>query len=356
MKITFVLPPLNMSGGIRVIAIYADRLHRRGHEVMVVHPPNRPIGIRERLRSVVNGRGWPESRRRSSSHFDGVDVATCMLDEYRAVVDADLPDADIVVATWWETADWVATLSKAKGAKAYFMQDYGACGQPLEELQRTWKLPFHIITISNWLVDLVEEHSGTKPSLVLNAVEADLFRLPARSMPTVPQVGFTYTASPQKGIDVCISAIELARQRVPELRVICFGSERPGANLPLPSDTTFGYRVRDAELKRYYGECTAWLFGSRREGFGLPILEAMACGTPVIATPAGAAPELVTDARGRLVPVDDPEAMAEAIVSLCGMSSEAWKHLSAAAYDCATGYTWDDAMDRFEEALQIALS
>lgn len=355
MRITFVLPPLNMSGGIRVIAIYADRLRRRGHEVVVVHPPNRPIGIHERLRSVVDGRGWPELRRRSPTHFDGVDVPTHMLDEYRAVVNEDVPDADIVVATWWETAHWVAALSKAKGAKAYFMQDYGASGQPLEELKRTWKLPLHIVTISNWLADLVEVHSGTKPSLVKCAVDAALFRLPARSMPTVPQVGFTYTPSPQKGIDVCISAIELARQRVPGLRAICFGSTRPGPDLPLPPDTTFGYRVRDAELKHFYGECTAWLFGSRREGFGLPILEAMACGTPVIATPAGAAPELVTDVRGRLIPVDDPEAMAEAIVSLCGMSPEAWMRLSAAAYDFATGYTWDDATDRFEEVLKIAL-
>ena len=355
MKIKFVLPQLSPAGGIRVLAIYADRLQRRGHDVVVVHTPNRPKSVRARIRMLLEGRGWPHTAKRSKSYFDKVDVETHMLDLDRPVMDADVPDADVVVATWWETASSVAALSKAKGAKVYFMQDYGAHGQPIEALRQTWELPLHIITISNWLERLVEEYSGIKPSLVPNAVDADLFRLPVRFMPEIPQVGFTYTTLPQKGIDVCISAIELARQRIPELRALCFGSDRPGPHLPLPPNTTFGYRVGDDELKPYYGECTAWLFGSRREGFGLPILEAMASRTPVIATPAGAAPELVTDARGRLVPLDDAEAMAEAIVSLCGMSGETWKRLSIAAYEYATGYTWDDATDRFEEALQIAI-
>ena len=66
-----------------------------------------------------------------------------------------------------------------------------------------------------------------------------------------------------------------------------------------------------------------WLFGAREEGFELPILEAMACRTPVLGTPAGAALELLVDGAGILVPREDPDAMARAIVEVCQMENAA---------------------------------
>ena len=111
----------------------------------------------------------------------------------------------------------------------------------------------------------------------------------------------------------------------------------------------------DNKLKDIYAACDAWLFPPRKEGYGLPILEAMACRTPVIATPAGAAPELLS-ARGggMLVPHEDPPAMAEAIVKICSLADNDWRRLSDAAYATVTGYSWDDATDRFEAALRVA--
>ena len=70
--------------------------------------------------------------------------------------------------------------------------------------------------------------------------------------------------------------------------------------MPLPRDTEFHLRPPQDRIRDIYSKCDAWLFGSRSEGFGLPILEAMACRTPVIGTPAGAAPELLGDGRGIL--------------------------------------------------------
>ncbi|MGC8714943.1 MAG: glycosyltransferase [Leptodesmis sp.] len=53
-------------------------------------------------------------------------------------------------------------------------------------------------------------------------------------------------------------------------------------------------------MRDYYSACDAWLFPSRYEAVGLPILEAMACRTPVIGTPAGIAPEMLSDGAGIL--------------------------------------------------------
>lgn len=66
-------------------------------------------------------------------------------------------------------------------------------------------------------------------------------------------------------------------------------------------------------LKDFYSKCDAWLFGSRSQGFGVPILEAMACRTPVIGNPTGAASELLSEGAGMLVEPEEPSDMARAI-------------------------------------------
>jgi len=355
MKITFVMPQPDMSGGNRVIAVYAQRLKKRGHEVCMVCAGPRPLPFRHCVKSFALGRGWPRIPLMRPSHFDRLDIACTRLKKFRPIVDSDVPDGDVVVATWWETAEWVAGLSPSKGAKAYFMQDYGGAGQPIDKVRQTWRLPLHIITISNWLCDLVLETRNTEVIVVPNSVDLDVFDLPPRNKPVRSTVGFLYTPLPQKGADICIKAVDLARARIPNLRVVAFGSRPATDELPLPEGTEFACRLPDGQLKSIYGVCTAWLFGTRREGFGLPILEAMACRTPVIGTPAGASPELLSKGGGILVKPEDAQDMARAIERVHSLSDAEWRAMSDLAYATATGYTWQDATDAFERALNEAI-
>lgn len=73
--------------------------------------------------------------------------------------------------------------------------------------------------------------------------------------------------------------------------------------------------VSDEELAALYCGARALLFPSRHEGFGLPLLEAFACGTPVVASRATAIPEVAGDAA-LLVPPEDPDALAEAVLRI----------------------------------------
>jgi glycosyltransferase involved in cell wall biosynthesis len=73
--------------------------------------------------------------------------------------------------------------------------------------------------------------------------------------------------------------------------------------------------VDDAELRRLYGGAEALVFPSLYEGFGLPILEAMACGTPVITSNQGAMAEVAGDS-GLLVNPGDPGEIAAAVLRL----------------------------------------
>jgi len=355
LRITFVLAHANLSGGVRVVVTYADRLRRRGHQVTVVSTPRHPVSLRRRVTSLASGRGWPTDGLGQPSHLDGLDVDHRVVREWRPVEDGDVPDADVVVATWWETAAWVRDLSPAKGAKLYFMQDYGlAPGQPLDEIVKTWSYGLRMITISRFLRDLVRSTAPQPIETIPNAVDTSLFDAPPRRRRESPTVGFLYSRNPLKGTDTCIRAIELARQKLPSLRAVAFGPAEPDPELPLPDGCAYRSRVPDDQLPGIYAACDGWLFGTRREGFGLPILEAMACRTPVIATPAGAAPELIEHGGGVLVPTDDAPAMAASIVGLTTMPSPDWRAMSERAHATAGRWSWEDATDRFERALRAA--
>jgi glycosyltransferase involved in cell wall biosynthesis len=78
-------------------------------------------------------------------------------------------------------------------------------------------------------------------------------------------------------------------------------------------------RVSRDELVRLYNQAEVFVSPSLYEGFGLPVAEAMACGAPIVATTAGAFPEVVEDSvSGLLVPPGDARALADAIERLLG--------------------------------------
>ncbi|MDB5330485.1 MAG: glycosyl transferase group 1 [Phycisphaerales bacterium] len=356
MRVTFVLARADLSGGVRVVSIYAQRLLDRGHEVVVVSRPPRIPSLREAARSIITRRPLPSDTRKVASHLDGLGVEHRIIDVHRPITARDVPDADVVVATWWETAEWIAAFPASKGVKAYFIQHFEAHeGIPADRVEATWRLPMHKIIIARWLAELSEQQFGDRSySLVPNSVDLEQFAVPAREKQPVPTVGVMYSHVPFKGCDISLKAFELAAQRVPGLKLVAFGARQPTADLPLPPGATYVCQPAQSAIKDVYAQADAWLFASRSEGFGLPLLEAMACRTPVIATPAGAAPELLADGGGMLVPQENPQAMADAIESVARLDYRAWRELSDKAHATACRYTWDDATDRFEAALRRA--
>ncbi|HZN67154.1 MAG TPA: glycosyltransferase family 4 protein [Tepidisphaeraceae bacterium] len=356
MKVTFVLAQADLSGGVRVVSIYADRLKRRGHDVSIVVRPHRQPTLRETFKRLA-GRALPSAARAGPTHLDDLDVEVNYVDSFRPITGTDVPDADVVVATWWETAEWVENFPESKGAKAYFIQHYEVhAGQPIARVERTWRLPMHKITISQWLVNLArDKFNDPVVSLVPNAVDLEQFHAGPRGKQTVPTVGVMYSVVPFKGCEVSLKAVDLASRVIPKLRLVSFGYRDPSPELPLPPGARFVKQPPQDELKDIYSQCDAWLFSSRSEGFGLPLLEAMACRTPVIATPAGAAQEVCAGGGGILVPRDDAAHMARAIEKIVGMPDADWRQMSDRAYATVSGYNWDEATDRFEAALRLTV-
>jgi glycosyltransferase involved in cell wall biosynthesis len=127
--------------------------------------------------------------------------------------------------------------------------------------------------------------------------------------------------SPEKGVDTAIRAIGLIRDRA-HLEIAGDGPERgllEGlAGEVAPGAVTFHGRLPRSEVLGLIGSANALLMPSRwHENQPMTILEAFACGVPVVATDLGGIPELVTDGvTGRLVPPDDPRALADAAAAL----------------------------------------
>lgn len=357
MKITFVLPYASLVGGIRVVAIYAERLKKRGHEVFVVSTPLEQPKLFAQVKSLLKGQGLIPPEKREPSYLDDVDVPHQVLERCRPVTDADVPDADVVVATWWETAEWVANLSQAKGAKVYFIQHHEVFDYfSQDRVAATYLLPLHKIVIAKWLVELMQtRYNDSKVSFVPNSIDTEQFSAPPRGKQPIPTVGMLYAPILWKGCDVMLKAFSQAQKKIPSLRLVTFGRDNPEPDFPLPPNTEYAQKPPQHTIKEFYSSCDVWLFGSRSEGFGLPILEAMACRTPVIGTPTGAAPELLADGAGILVKPEDPEDMARAIEQICQLSDAEWQKISDAAYTKATSYTWDKATELFEAALQTAI-
>jgi len=358
MKITFILPCVDLSGGVRVTATYAEHLKQRGHEVNIIStPPHAFRGLQDQVRSILKGRGWIPKATSGSSHFDNIDVSHQIIDHSGAILDTDVPDADVVIATWWETAKWVANLSNTKGAKVYFIQHHEVFDYlPQERTRASYRLPLHKITTSQWLVDLMGTEYGDRyVSLIPNSVDLGKFFAPPRGKQVIPTVGMIYSLTPWKGCDQTLKAFSLASQNIPNLRLITFGTHQLSSDLPLPINSSHTCQPTQENIRKVYSQCDAWLFGSQYEGFGLPLLEAMACRTPVIGTPAGAAPELLADRAGILVKPNNPEDMANGIEQICRMSEKEWRIMSDIAYKKSIQYTWDDATLLFEEALYTAI-
>lgn len=354
MRVTFVLPHAGLSGGIRVLSIYAERLHRRGHEVTVVSQPQPRKRLLGKLRALVRGKGWPKQPEPEPSFFDGCLVPHRVLESERPVVDDDVPDADVVLATYWKTAAGVAALSPRKGTKAILLQGYETSpGQWERSIDAAWRLPLHKIAVSKWLVDLARDRfDDLNVHLVPNSVDTKQFHAPARGKQEKPTVGILYSTLHLRGVDVSLAALEQVRRQLRNLRVVAFGAEPVSPRLPLPDWAEFHYRPPQNELRRLYGQCDVWLCGSRREGFHLPMLEAMACRCPVVSTRIGGPADVVQNGvNGFLVEIEDPAKLAGRIGEVLRLSDGQWRVMSQAALGTASRYTWDDATDLFESAL-----
>ena len=131
------------------------------------------------------------------------------------------------------------------------------------------------------------------------------------------------TVEPRKGLPALVSAFDGVAAADPDVRLVLAGPDGWGADALTAAIAAAHHRDRILRLGWVGGDdraallrgATAFAYPSRYEGFGLPPLEAMAAGVPVLTTTAGALPEVVGDAAV-LVPPDDVDELAGALAAM----------------------------------------
>lgn len=330
MRITYVLAHPELNGGNKVIFQHVALLRAAGHEVSVVAEGPRPA--------------WAD--------FDG---------PYRdhSAEPVRLPTQDLVIATFWTTLPVARTLDA--GPLAHFCQGYEGglahLARWLPQIEEIYAWPLPALVTAPHLGDFLRERFSRASALAPPPLDPRFRpsrwpRFGPRRRPWIALPGIF--EAEVKGVPTALAAIRRLREGGIDARTLRFTflplseSER---SLLVPE--RYLCAVPPGEIARALRGCDLLLLPSRpEEGFGLPLLEAMASGVPAVASripstlsfTAGAVP---------LVPPDDAEAFAEAARGLLH-DRRAWRRARALGLEAASAFVPEAVAPRLLEAVRWA--
>lgn len=183
------------------------------------------------------------------------------------------------------------------------------------------------VSISRYLSGVLKQETGISSTVESNSIDRTRFHKKVSGSPVRQQYHlgknpvclYVGRLSPHKGIDFLIQAYRIAKKTIPSLRLLIVGKKTFDSyfdSLKTLADdgVVFVDAVNDVDLPSYYAACDVYTTASLWEGFNLTVVEAQACGKPVVAFRVCAHPEVVK--KGILVPVRDVEKFAEGIVKI----------------------------------------
>lgn len=361
-RITFVLPCFSKKpmGGVRVVYTYADGLVRRGHDVAVVHAallearqylgPLRPS---REPRVLARGLADIAGRRPPGPRWHALDPRV-RLSYVPTLAPAHVPDADVVVATAWRTAESVARYSQAKGRKHYLIQHYEVWDGPPGRVDATWRSPMRKMVIAEWLYRQGRA-LGAGPDEIVRlpgpAMDLGAFRVVTPVADRPHRVAMLWSPAPVKGGADGLAALQAARLQVPDLQAVLFGVRPRPAGLP-----GWVEYLQDPPLDRLvdhvYGGSSIYLCPSWTEGWHLPPAEAMASGCALVSTDMDGVSDYAIPGRTAvLAPVRDTAGLADGIVRLCREPGERIR-LALAGHDLVRTFTLARSLDAFERSLE----
>jgi len=229
------------------------------------------------------------------------------------------------------------------------------CAEPslLEFEKKALGSAEHRFVVSRYWQDVVKTQYGYDSIVTYNGLDLEDFsRLPPRTSKT-PTVLFVGGLEPRKGLEYLVLAMEQVVHEVPEAKLVAvaktgFGGtddwhffEQLASRAGLSNNVDFRESVSQQTLLGFYSGCDILVLPSKTEGWGLSLMEAMACKKPVVASRVGGIPELVRDGTdGILVGAGDVTGLSKAILRLL-KDPDLRKRMGGAGKERVGMYSWD---------------
>lgn len=289
-EVAYLLSGTTLTGGVKVVLQHVRILRRRGIDAVAVSttpPPTWFPGGRRLHRRVA---------RLERSELGPVRVA---------------------VGTLWDTVPGAVALGEHA---VHFCQGYEGDYEPYRhhwpEIERVFALPTRKWVCAPNLAELIRKRFGQEAAVIPQPFEARRFRPPLWEprgrefrllLPGQWQVSV-------KGIPWAMRALAPLRRESPPLRLVRLVQDVTEEETRAWPDPEYHVHVRPRFVPRIYRRVHAVLCPSSGEGFGLPVLEALAAGRPCVVTDIPAFRDIDPEARGTLrVPYGDDEALRGAV-------------------------------------------
>jgi glycosyltransferase involved in cell wall biosynthesis len=350
MKIKFVSTSAKFSGGRLAMFRHANELARRGHDVsiwiqdaaavvdwMELHVP---------VRTLSSG-SLPKAFSADLWVFDRTRLAE--------LLQRSAPGKVVHLCQGFEATDAELRIAAAWASRGLFgLPEIWRLRQRLRAIERAYRLPTVKVVTHRHLGELIARLFGQQAHFVPCGLPDGVFTPPAerpRQARTVLIVGPTDIA--WKRVADALRAVQLLKRRRPEVRLLRV-AQHPMREAESRLGVTDEYHsmLRPPAMAELYCKADVLLIASdATEGFGLPVLEAMACGLPCVVTDI---PAFRTFARpddyAPFVPVGDVEAMAAAVEHLLDTPEER-QRLSLRGAQVAAEYTMQRSHDAMETVL-----
>lgn len=253
------------------------------------------------------------------------------------------------------TIDFQSSLERNQN---FWEKYYTVVFYPLGMHRRVIRFCDRVLTSSRESADAIQRSFGVPKArlrMVYNGVDTDFFQ-PFRRERIPNRLLFVgNTDDYKKGIIQLFKAMALLPSEI-TLTIVDDGlpnknyAYRIAQKMDLSPRVEFTGKVSPERLRDLYLCCQAVVLPSIYEGFGLPAAEAMACGTPVVATRAGALPEVIgEDGAGILVPPRSPVAMAQAIREVLSHQTDRQRMGAIGRERVLSLFSWERVARRTEE-------
>jgi len=353
MRITFLTPHINVSGGVKAILEYAHRLYKRGHEVTVICPQPTFLEMRIRGRNIptfLPKRFLMNVLKHKPFWIDVAANIKCVA----SWEEKHIPDGDIVVATAWQSAPYVKDYSTQKGKKFYLIQHYETLYHAPNNEQKadeTYRYNLRKIVISSWLKMIMREKFNSEAELLVTPVNLNQFYPTRNGYNDKKRICMLHHFYSWKGVNDGIESFEIAKKKFPEIQLVMFGANLRKVN----TCYEYYYRPWGNELREIYNSCDIFLCPSWREGLAMCSMEAMACKCALVTTNNGGCGDYAIHEKTALVsPPRDSGKLAGNLIRLLENESEL-KTVAQDGYDHVRHYTWDKALDKMEKIFRKEL-